>query len=133
MKIVQLFVPLQPRKATAYQRSCPKPFGKLLLRKVLPPRFIQRRGVEQGVKMGVAGHRRRAVVGTATLARITSEQPAIQRDSLALAPFDGAAGDAATGIDGAVCPNSSVRTRLYTGTTRAASLPCKGDIIAIRR
>ena len=71
-------------------------------------------------------------MGATTLARITSEQPAIQRDSLALAPFDGAAGDAATGVDGPIRPKSSVGARLHTGTTRAAPLPREGNIVAIR-
>ena len=132
MKNVQLFVFLQPRKATAHQRRRPKPLRKLLFGEVLPPRFVPGRGVEQGLKMGVASHRRRTVVGTATLARITSEQPSIQRDSLALTPFDGATGDATTGIDGAIRPNSPVRARLHAGTTRAAPFPREGNIVAIR-
>jgi hypothetical protein len=132
IKIVQLFVFLQPRQAATHQRRRPKPLRKLLFGEVLPPRFVPRRGVEQGVKMGVASHRRRTVVGTTTLARITPKQPAIQRDSLALTPLDGATGDATTGVNGAIRPNSPVGARLHTGTARAAPLPREGNIVAIR-
>lgn len=44
-------------------------------------------------------HRCTTVVGTARLAAIATEDPAVERDRLRCGSFDGVAGDAATGVD----------------------------------
>ena len=65
---------------------------------------------------------RSAVVRTAGLARIASENPAVEVDRLPLLRLDGVAGDALSRIDHPFAvEDRTARARLYASSARSAS------------
>lgn len=60
---------------------------------------IHRQRVEDGIERPIGVHRRLLVVGTAALAAVAAENPAVEVDSSGRLPFDGVARDAAARVD----------------------------------
>ena len=92
---------------------------------------IHRQRVEDGIERPIGVHRRLLVVGTAALAAVAAENPAVEVDSSGRLPFDGVARDAATRVDHLRGDDGARGTALDAVAAAAAAGPFERGVVGV--
>ena len=122
--------PNTDQSAARQRRAAAEGFERRLVH-AEPRRGVHRQRVEHGIERRVAVLRGAAVPGAEALARVATEDPAVEVRLTGLFPLDGAARDAAARVDGPVRGDGSRGAVVDAAAAGSAARPFERRVVAV--